>query len=287
MTIVAVAALAVAGAAVAGSTLVVESDPEGTSNGLSYRSATFPGADIAEYAVTFCPGRRVVSGGGAFVSGVSSEAPLIRAVPDRPTDGKTAPRKSWTTGINNLGASSKTLTGYAICARARGIVRSTKLRTAPVKNATLALKAPCPRGSSVLGGGVNTNYNDARILASAPYDGGDRGRTADDGWQGRAVTGDTRDLQVTAICLKGRAQRRLVYRERTAESTGDLFRQAPCPEDAAATGGGAAISGGTGAFLNSVYPADTSGEGTPDDAFSSFAWSATPASLTTTAICRT
>jgi hypothetical protein len=285
--IVTAAALIGAGVALAGSTLVVESSPEGTANGLSYRSATFVDADSAEYTVTFCPGRRVTSGGGAFVSGATSEAPLIVAVPDKPTDATTPRRGSWTSGINNLGAGAKTLVGYAICARPRGIVRNTKVLEAPVTLTSMTVKAPCPAGSSVLGGGFDTNYNDSRPIESAPYDGGDRGRVPDDGWRGRAVVGDTRDFQVTAICLKGRAQRRLVYRERTDEATGNLYARAKCPDGAAATGGGAAIDGGGSAFINSTYPDDVNGDGTPEDAWSTFGHSTSSAALTTFAVCRT
>ena len=274
------------GVALAGSTLVVESSPEGTANGLSYRSATFVDADSAEYTVTFCPGRRVTSGGGAFVTGATSEGPLIVAVPDKPTDATTPRRKSWTSGINNLGAGAKTLVGYAICARPHGIVRNTKVLEAPVTLASMTVKAPCPAGSSVLGGGFDTNYNDSRPMESAPYDGGDRGRVPDDGWRGRAVVGDTRDFQVTAICLKGRAQRRLVYRERTDEATGNLYARAKCPDGAAATGGGAAIDGGGSAFINSTYPDDASGDDVPDDSWTTFAYSPGSGRLTTAVVCR-
>ena len=287
-TIAGAGALAAAAVAVAGSTLVVESVPEGSANGLSYRSATFPNAGAAKYTVTFCPGSRVVSGGGAFVSGATSEAPLIVAVPDKPSEAKTPPRGSWTAGIDNLGGAAKTLKGFAVCARPRGIVRKTKVRVAPLELTSMTLKAPCPRGSSVLGGGFDTNYNDGRIRASAPYDGGDRGQTPDDGWQARALVGDTREFQVTAICQKGRAQRRLVYRDRTADAeAGELFARTRCPDGAAATGGGAAIAGGTGAFLNSTYPDDADGDGNPEDAWSTYAYSASSTPLTTFAVCKT
>jgi hypothetical protein len=66
---------------------------------------------------------------------------------------------------------------------------------------TRALRARCPRGTKVTGGGSATP---GLKLASRPYDGGDKGKAPDDGWAARThYEGDLRTKHVVqAICLK-------------------------------------------------------------------------------------
>jgi hypothetical protein len=70
---------------------------------------------------------------------------------------------------------------------------------------TKTYKAPCPKGTHVLGGGHYNNggYGDVTGAHSYPYDSGDRGRKTDDGWAAR-LRGftESHNVDVHAICAK-------------------------------------------------------------------------------------
>ena len=272
--------------ALAGSTVSEGSIPLGDDSGLEYRSAVFVNADAADYAVATCPGERVVTGGGAFASGASSEARLIDLGPYAHQDASASDRQAWTSELVNDAGSSKDLTSYAICARPRGIARKTKIRTAQASAAIVTAKASCPNAASVLGGGLsNQSYVDARILASMPFDDGDKGSKPDDGWRARTFLGASRELQVFAICKETAG---VVYRSQTGSATASATSAtATCPNGGSATGGGAALSGNAG-FLNSTRPADsTDSDSVPDDAWQTFGYSASSYTLTSAIVCKT
>jgi hypothetical protein len=278
--------LAAGSVALAGSTVTEGSIPLGDDGGLEYRSAVFNDADGADYAVATCPGKRVVTGGGAFASGASAEARLVEIGPFAHPDATAPNRRAWTSEMVNDTASAKDLTSYAICARPRGITRKTTTRPPQTSPAVVTAKASCPNAASVLGGGIsNRAYPGARVLATVPYDDGDKGSKPDDGWRVRTFIGDSRELQVFAICKETTG---IVYRSRTGSPTvSATSATVACPNGGSATGGGAALSGNAG-FVNSTRPADsTDGDSVPDDAWQSFGYSASSYTLTSAIVCKT
>ena len=282
-------ALGAAGVALAGSMVVTDSDPRGSANGLTYRSADFGDASGGDYTVTTCPGSKLVSGGGAYAGGSAAEARLIESGPyPHPNADKAPERGSWTASIfnDNTGA-PKVLTGYAICTSPRKVVRRVATRDGAAPGLVTA-SARCPAGSSVMGGGISqTSEAQARLLASAPLDGGDRDGRPDDGWRATSQLDALRDLVVYAVCQRGRRGKRLTYRtNRGPSETGISFVRARCPGGGAPTGGGARIDAPAGAFLNSSYPADLRADGVEFDGWSAWSYSATAQRLTTIVICR-
>jgi hypothetical protein len=278
--------LAAGSIALAGSTVIEGSVPLGDDNGLKYRSVEFNDADGADYAVATCPGKRVVTGGGAFASGASSEARMIEIGPYAHQDAAASNRRAWTAELVNDAGPAKDLTSYAICAPPRGVKRRTTTRPPQTSPAIVTAKASCPNAASVLGGGIsNRAYPGARILATLPFDDGDKGSKPDDGWRVRTFIGDSRELQVFAICKETAG---IVYRSKTGSATSSATSTTvTCPNGGSATGGGAALSGNAG-FVNSTNPADsTDADGVPDDAWQTFGYAASSYKLTSAIVCKT
>lgn len=69
-------------------------------------------------------------------------------------------------------------------------------------NVDATVKAPCPKGTRVVGGGFG--YFPSDLLASVPYDGGDKDKAPDDGWKIRLRDGTSvpQGNYVTASCLE-------------------------------------------------------------------------------------
>jgi hypothetical protein len=271
--------------------ILIDSVPEGSSNGLAYRSATFPAAATSQsvFAVAKCAKRKVLTGGGAFATGPAQDGRFLELGPNRISDIPTKPRKSFTAQFENTSANPADATSFSICARKKGLSMETKATPEPDSNAVVNAKARCPKGTSVTGGGLTSESNEEYILASAPYDGNDADSKPDDGWRTSVVTGigqSDRQLRAHAFCS---ASFTLAYRSDTdTDVTLDGLAVADCPGRAAITGGGIAISGGAGAFVNTSAPVDLGDPGdVPDDAWQGFAGVTTGSrTLDVFAICR-
>ncbi len=163
------------------------------------------------------PGKRVVTGGGAFASGASSEARMVEIGPYAHQDAAASNRRAWTSEMVNDTGPPRT-SPRTRSARAPGASRDGRppVRRRPRRQSSTA-KAGCPNAASVLGGGIsNRAYPGARILATVPFDDGDKGSKPDDGWRVRTFIGDSRELQVFAICKETTG---IVYRSRTGSAT--------------------------------------------------------------------
>jgi hypothetical protein len=255
--------------------VVIDSAREGDSNGLSYRSATFPavGAAGSAYAVAKCPKRKVLAGGGAFATGPAQDARFLELGPNRIEDIPTKARKSFTAELANEGSTPLDSTSFAICARKKGLAMKTASTPEPNDNEVVSAKAKCPKGTSVTGGGLTSDSNLEHILISAPFDGSDADSDPDDGWEASLLTGlgqADRELRAHAFCSD---RFKLAYRSATETGiTSTGVARANCPNQAAITGGGLAISGEAGAFLNSSSPVDRGDAGeVPDDAWEGYA----------------
>lgn len=272
---------------------LIDSVNEGSSNGLAYRSATFPDAATSQsvFAVAKCAKRKVLTGGGAFATGPAQDGRFLELGPNRINDIPTKPRKSFTAQFENANANPADATSFAICARKKGLSMETRATPEPDNDAVVSAKARCPKGTSVTGGGLTSDSNEEFILASAPYDGNDADPKPDDGWRTSVVTGigqPDRQLRAHAFCS---SRFTLAYRRDTdTDVTLDGSALADCPGRAAITGGGIAISGGAGAFVNTSAPVDDAGaeDEVPDDAWQGSAGVTTGSRrVDVYAICRT
>ena len=100
---------------------------------------------------------------------------------------------------------TSTVTGYAICIdqRPKYTLRSKDLR----RNRAKTAKAPCPDGTSVIGGGGNSSGE--HIVGSYPFDDGDPNSKPDDGWAFRTWAGAERGtVRALAVCLDVRPEYR-------------------------------------------------------------------------------
>jgi hypothetical protein len=80
------------------------------------------------------------------------------------------------------------------------------------------LKAECPGGTHVLGGGEDSNagFAQLRLRHTFPYDTKDQGSKPDDGWAVGVSASVGRDVDVTAICAKLKPS----YRKQSFPATG-------------------------------------------------------------------
>jgi hypothetical protein len=267
--------LVAAGVALAGNPghFAVESNVLGSSNGLAYRSATWENADSNNiYAAAYCPGKRVVTGGGGDVGPTANDAWIIDSGPDffDAIYVPQSPRKAWTTGVKNTAPPVTDVTGYAVCAKARGLQFIKKTKGVTVQGDTFGVMVRCPSGTSVTGGGFDSEGNIDETLVTAPFDSGDRGTKPDDGWRVRIIAAqDDRQVTARAICSR---RLDLAYRQNSHDlGLGDSLA-ANCPSDAAVTGGGAAVKGNVGRLRQSI-PEDrgTDPDDVPDDRWRSAA----------------
>jgi hypothetical protein len=142
---------------------------------------------------------------------------------------------------------------------------------------TRALRAPCPRRTSVLGGGVDIEggHGATTVNTTTPFDGDDRGRQPDDGWLGAVSNGapappSSRLMTVFAVCASGRYQYpTLSLNVLTPE---DHTREVACPAGSVVTGGGVSISVRNAfTYVSQTYPIDSATDG---DSIRSDGWGA-------------
>jgi hypothetical protein len=286
-----VCAAPLAGPAGAGdNNVTVGSVDRGSAKKLSYRSATHLDTSPTSvgYAAAQCPGERLVTGGGGGIEG-TGDAFIIDTAPDFLADEVPAsPRQAWTTGLYNAAGLAKDVSSHAVCAKP-GSLRFAKRSKGPTTDGiALGTKARCPGETQVLGGGIHNEDNIGQILASAPFDGGDADGRRDDGWRARVVPAqDGRTIHVRATCS---GSFDLAYRSSETGGTGALSTEAACPDGAAATGGGAEVTGASGGRLNDTGPADdlSDPDVTPDDRWRGAASVSTAAARTLSvhAICK-
>jgi hypothetical protein len=235
---VALAALAIAPAASADTNL-------GTVAGLTYmRDSSGPavappsvvGADAA------CPHGTHVVGGGFAGSAVRTRSAQFWINSIHPFDGPDAndvPDDGWTgRGFNRFGTDKRGVV-HAICSA--GTVRYTSNSRSLSPGSAGVVRANCPAGTYVSGGGVSLDgpATEAFINASSPRDSKDADHTPDDGWFAHAYNqgGSSKTLSAYAACVSALPG----YVEYGARFEGDTLSPG-CFGDHA-MGGGAAIAG--------------------------------------------
>jgi hypothetical protein len=122
------------------------------------------------------------------------------------------------------------------------------------------VRARCEDGRHVLSGGFGATLT-FHVNRSMPFDGGDRGKKPDDGWEVSLSNlnppGDSRTQAVLyAICSKSTPR----YRVRRTTATGELSARVKCPRGSKATGvGGSTKGSGDETFLRALAPFEFGG----------------------------
>lgn len=267
----------------------LESNDLGSEHGVSYRSATYEDVDAGSiaYGVAQCPDGTVRTGGGGAVDGPTSEAWISDSGPEflNDADVPPKPRQAWTTGITNGAGAAKDVTGDAICAKPKLLRFAKHRKGTTVQDEPFKVKARCPRGTDLVGGGFDSEGNMDQTLISAPFDGGDGDGRPDDGWTARILASqDSRHVRVRVICSD---RLDLAYRTETDTGDGTISAEAICPPGSVLTGGGATLSGDEGGFPHDSEPIDFGDVDTvPGDGWNGVAFAAADRTITTTVICK-
>ena len=260
-----------------------ESDHEGSAGGLVYRSSTLQFAGAGD-AIAACPDGRHVSGGGAFLDGSVTDGSIGGLAPDYISDEVSFKEAYAATGsVVGLGQNIKT---FAICAPAKDVEYRKKTDPFTTMGVPVELKARCPAGTHVTGGGIGRTGGGSNdnLLISAPYDGGDKDGKPDDGWRGRLVPTNTAQVvTLRAICSDAL---HLSYRREETTDSGTLALGAGCPTDSVATGGGVELTGDDGPDLHASIPNDFGDTNTtPEDGWFARANASSTRTMTVHAIC--
>ena len=192
LTALAAGALALALPSVAGG----DSDL-GEVDGIAYVSDEATGTGVVKLTLD-CPPGTWPGGGGA------DPAWFKRIEPADGPDADSTPDDLMKVWVDRRTFTS-TVTGYAICIdeKPKYTVRSKDLR----RNRAKTAKAPCPDGTSVIGGGGNSSGE--HIVGSYPFDDGDPNSRPDDGWAFRTWAGAERGkVRALAVCLDVRPEYR-------------------------------------------------------------------------------
>jgi hypothetical protein len=217
----------------------------GTVDGLTYMRG-LSGPPVASPAVVgadaACPAGTHVVGGGFTGSAVRTRSVQFWINSAHPFDGPDAndvPDDGWTgRGFNRLGTDKRAAV-HAICSG--GTVRYTSNSRSLSPGSAGVVRANCPAGTYVSGGGVSLDgpATEAFINASSPRDSKDADHTPDDGWFAHAYNqgGSSKTLSAYAACVSALPG----YVEYGARFEGDTLSPG-CFGDHA-MGGGAAIAG--------------------------------------------
>ncbi|MGI9019155.1 MAG: hypothetical protein ACR2G3_00395 [Solirubrobacterales bacterium] len=243
-------------------------DTQGAAHGLAYMRAsselTAPGA--ARGVVAECPGDRTTTGGGAVVQGTSG----VPFDDSGPIAGFSK-RQSWGATFTNESGGVQQLHAYAVCGKLDGRA----LRQETIEDASalqeVKLRARCPAGTNVTGGGVEFSGDSSQSRGLAPFDsGGDSDARPDDGWKVTAYPDQVSTITATAVCAPGA----FAYRTDTIgpfPSDTLAIPQPTCQEDESTTGGGVTVSGSSpGASITHSSPQDgVDPDQVPDDRWDS------------------
>jgi len=259
-------------AAVAQADTTIDTDQTsfGMSHGLLYIKATsqLVGSGESRGAAAECPDRDMLktSGGGAVVQGTSG----VPFDDSAPTHGFSRAR-AWVATFTNESGGQQVIHSWAVCGRLDG----RELRQSTVEDAPggteVVVKARCPSGTKVTGGGVSVSGVTSQSRTSAPFDAGDDDLKPDDGWEVIAYPDQIADVSAFALCARGAFGYRTDTLGPFPNST-LAFPQATCESSESVTGGGVRI-GGTSpeARISHSSPADgfTDPDQVPDDRWDS------------------
>jgi hypothetical protein len=298
-SVAAVALLALAGTALAGSFDPRPGDiPVGTAGGIKYvkDSAAFDpsNSNFASDAIWCGSGRRV-TGGGAKLGGDAAakflEASLPRDVYLGYGDADDVHDDSW--DASGYGPDGESVTAFGICLRPADFDAGLKYvyRDVPdSSNGNRSAKVACGGGYHAVGGGGLIAPSESWINSSYPVDGGDPGRTPDDGWKVRVFdpVGGIGGFVIEVVCMRG-ANLRYVRENANGAAAGEWASpRAKCGQRHV-VGGGVKVAGPPDlGRVASTYPFDgADAKQVPDDGWRATGYnvSGLPKRVTTYAIC--
>jgi hypothetical protein len=180
-------------------------------------------------------------GGGGFGTLFANSSGPLDQIPGTPK------LDSWRVVVDDIGSVSgqRSYTEHAVCGKVRALGYEKKTQATPDDKRTV-IKATCPASKHVLGGGAlseSTFPGAQRLVATAPFDSGDKGSTPDDGWKIAIDTMTQAGQHATAYASCGKAGG-LHYLSRgfkAAFPSNDGLRQ--CPNGEWIVGGGIAQAG--------------------------------------------
>lgn len=158
--------------------------------------ATVDAAPAVGHGTAACPSGEVISGGALFI-GEDTDW-FLNTTEESVSNG-------WEVYAQHRSGSSSSLLVDVICKAGPDPDRRSATTSLPV-GATKTVKKSCPADEVAAGGGglLGGDAGEAHILASAPYDGGDKGKVPDDGWRlkARNDVGAAKMVKVDVVCLK-------------------------------------------------------------------------------------
>ena len=234
----------------------------GSAHGLNYRvnqADDFMGTGFNSFVS--CVGNDSAVAGGVQMSGTGLQGRMGSSHPETKGAGFAHGALDWRSTATDLTQPSTDIGFYAVCRKSGAEGLKYRTRTRSVKpGAEKTVKAPCPDGKRVIGGGLISA--DPVVLATVPFDGGDGDAKQDDGWKARVISefGIKTDLRVISVCLEagvwdlaymdGGANHNIFL---TPNSTVDFGRS--CGVDDSVIGGGAEILGpATNGRIHDSFP---------------------------------
>jgi hypothetical protein len=151
-----------------------------------------------------CPGGRVVSGGVTYRFADPENFTLNSSFPvDDGSDVDTIPDDGWRGRVHYTGAGGESVSVYLVClSGVRPAYRKASVTVPAGKSGTI--RAFCPRGRPVLGGGLRASGagSASHVINSRPIDTRDAGTVPDDGWRGSITNTSDQSLTLTvhAVC---------------------------------------------------------------------------------------
>jgi hypothetical protein len=190
----------------------VQQDPNigdevlGGSGGLRYRSDSVTFDAVSGYATAEvgCGGPRWhLLGAGSESGGSASEAWQQSSRPIDHTDPDANGDDGWY--ASGMGPSTAEITAYSICIRDDAIDYPSNVVADSPSGLRYGSVGPCPGARwHVTTGSTFIATSDSWTNSSYPWDGGDGGKTPDDGWQGHVfdTAGGSGGFSMYAVCVR-------------------------------------------------------------------------------------
>ena len=205
-----------------------------------------------------CPDKRPhVLGGGVEITGVGGNGFPLDVASTRPVENRGG-TGAWEVASNNNSLSSAQQSVTAICAESGAYQYPFRIKTVPAGK-QVAARTPCPVGTEVTGGGVETDSSSSKVnvATSVPFDGPDQDSQPDNGWVGAANNGSSNpeDMAVWAVCaLSGDYTYPATHVIPLQDNSGGTFTK-QCPAGDEVSGGGVDNSGtNLGDEVGSTFP---------------------------------
>jgi hypothetical protein len=242
-------------------------DDLGSVAGINYHGKLFPDSPVGSFgSFAGCADGDAVIGGGGEIEGLGSQG----AMGSTYWAAEGGPR-FWRTSLRNVAGGAKDMRFFAICKKSgnSGLRFVTKKRRNVQPGEKRSVKARCPDGYRVIGGGIF--LASPSVTATLPFDGRDRDSKPDDGWKASGVNNDAiaRTLEARAVCRKAGTWKLAYASVGVGVAGGTTSLSGQLCAEGTVVGGGASITGPTGTVrIHESYPHDgADADIAPDDAW--------------------